>query len=64
MQSRPGGRVKRGGEAVAGFDGRDESLLIGEHRFQPQHLREFKASGVTRRSGRRAAETRSSLINV
>ena len=56
--------MKRGGEAVAGFDGRDESLLIGEHRFQPQHLREFKASGVTRRSGRRAAETRSSLINV
>ena len=36
MQARPGGGVKSGCEPVAGFDGRDESLLIGEGRFQPQ----------------------------
>src|SRR5258708_29914505 len=36
MQARPGRRVKRGGEPIAAFDGRDESLLIGKHGFQPQ----------------------------
>jgi hypothetical protein len=36
MQARPGGRVKRGRKPIAGFDGRDESLLIGKHGFQPQ----------------------------
>src|SRR5258707_5104436 len=36
MQARPGGRMQRGAEPVAGFDGRDESLLIGEDGFQPQ----------------------------
>ena len=36
MQARPGRRVKRGCEPVAGFDGRYESLLIGKHGFQPQ----------------------------
>ena len=28
--------MKRGGKPVSGFDGRDESLLIGKHGFQPQ----------------------------
>ena len=35
MESYPGRRVKRGGEPVAGFDGRDETFLIGEHGGQP-----------------------------
>jgi hypothetical protein len=28
--------MKRGGEPIAGFDRRDESLLIGKHGLQPQ----------------------------
>jgi hypothetical protein len=36
MQTCPGGCVKRGGKTVAGFDGREESLVISEDGFQPQ----------------------------
>jgi hypothetical protein len=35
MQACPGGRMKRGGKAVAGFDGDDEPLLIGDDGRQP-----------------------------
>jgi len=36
MQTCPRRCVKRGGETVAGFKGREESLVIGEDGFQPQ----------------------------
>jgi hypothetical protein len=36
MQTRPGRRVKRGGESVPGFDGRHKTRLIGKYGLQPQ----------------------------
>src|SRR5215831_7754128 len=45
MEAYPGWCVKRGGEPVAGFDGRDETFLIGEHGGQPQLAEQRVARG-------------------
>ena len=45
MRPRPGRRVQRRGETIAGLDRRDEALLVGQDRRQPEFAEQRVARG-------------------